>query len=1156
MLGTTDSYIQSNSSKFYNRAGKHSHRDVKGLVFKAETGLQSAELNELQDYQFQNFSDFSKTLYNNGTLTKGGMIALTFPDNNDNVSPIEINLEAAELFSEGIIVKVRGKNTLEVPRVGYFDIGILVTTMVIDENVIYKNDTEKDTLGEEDKYSLRDPAEGSRNYNEAGASRIDVFGEWVIKTVDIDIAENKEYFTIYEIMDGVLQVDNDANVAPESKAAQELVARYDSTSNGSFVLDGMITTHQDNDEDLMQHVIAISDGYARVDGHEVDFGYSQKTRIDYNLEYQLMDEESHQLSKNLDDTPVNTYSLRHNPLRDITELTYSVENDETLTYASKTHSLIKTNIQEILKVMKGNEEIAKEHYSRVNDQLVFSDDQNELTNGDSFTVYYLFKKTIYEESEIQEMINYSVNGSTVTIRDDYNGNEPIWFGVVGATTIPELEISYNFFIPRKDRIVIDKNANIIVAKGNASRLNPIAPTLFAGLSIATVEVLAGQNPIIEVEFFRAFQMSDIQRLFSRIDALEYNLAKLSLIENASAANSNFLKKSMFVDPFKNNELIDEGSIQDHLISDGMLTHARDADSIVNHSFTPDIDGYTATKDVMLAHIGTQEVVGQRFWTKTRKINEFSWNTEEIDTTVTVIPSTHNFLANGITLPTRNTVSWTGSGNSSTSSVTSAGTESVNIDQSATLPEEVAVTISSTYFDANEDVHIYFDRDVIDGNPNMIVQSDDFGRIETTYTVPVGTISGTKIFRIKGNASGVIGTSRFTLQPQATRSFTETLRRRFWRVTNDPVAETFTLDNSCFVRTIDVYFDNFPAETAENDAIPIYLFLCDTVVGFPDRNKVINKVETTIGEIRSQLEDANSVNGNYRFRFENPSYLLKDIEYCFIVDTTDNNLSVKVAEVGFRDVDNVKHINTQAYNRGVFLQSSNSSTWNPIQTEDMAFGIWAPVYLEDGTDSRTEEFILKEISVENITEFNFLASTEIFPNTNIKFEVDFNSSSHRAMQIYPYEPVIIPTFTGKLTIKATLSTGDASVSPIINKDMSLIVNKVKEESTYISKYTPVNGADDLTIYMDIIDTNVSSLIKVEYRFAYRDADDDFITSAWMPINDIEIGTSVNDNTEMILKATGIADSYQKLGNIQTKITLSANPAKISRAYIQDLRMIMV
>jgi len=1189
MLGTMDSYVQRNSNKFYNRANKHSHRDIKGLIFRAEAGLQSAELNELQDYQFKNFSEFSKSIYTNGTLLKGeGVLSINKPAENDLVSPIVVKLEAAELFNEGIIVKVPQLRKLLVPQVGTYDIGVLVTTNIINENTIFKNDSiykagsdvaVPKSLGEDDKYGLRDPAEGSRNYNEAGAHRIDISGKWVMADAQTASADNEEFFPIYKIIDSVLQVDNKANVAPESIAAQEMVAKYDRTSNGSFVLKGMVSQFKQTDKKTGEHIISISDGYARVDGYEVTFRAAQNTRIAPNTATMKMDEESHTLVvAGIDGSMQKKYNLRHSPLRNVVELTYSVKNSENRTFSNLSYALDKTNIQEILSVTVGNTTLSTDEYKRVNDQLVF-ESNNSLTAGDTFEVIYLFKKTVYD-AEIKKMISYEHNGDSIQIRDDYNGDEPIWFGNddadKNANTVPELEISYYFYIPRKDRIYINKNAEIIIAEGNASRLNPVAPVLAEGLSIATVELLSGQTPIISVEFYRAFQMSDIQKLFSRIDALEYNLAKLTLIENANSSEYNHFKKSLFVDPFVNDDMIDKGAEQHHLMSKGLLTHAKKEDSVENIAFTPetanwtDAEIWTNTRDIMLPHIGTIEMVKQRYWTNARNINEFNWNTEEIDTTVTLTPALHSFITTDYefdsVIEQTNYTGWSfGRGSHGTTTTrTKTGTSFQDVEGIVNLPSNVAVGIYSTYFDANEDVEVYFDDKEMAGEPSMIITANAFGTVAANFVVPAGTTSGIKIFKLKGTQSGVEGTNSFTLSAQAEQDIFKVTINRWWSIPNDPVAETFVWNNSGFLRTADIYFTDLPAHSDETDRTPVYMFLVETVVGFPDRNKVLNKVETTIGEIRKYINAKNDGTGNFKFRFENPTYITKDIEYAFVVDTTNSDLSVRTARVGRTDSHNHKHINTQPYNKGIFLNSSNSSTWTPIQNEDMAFGLWAANYLEPGQTTRSREFVLKTQELTNVTNFIFLATTQIFKNTNIEFTAQFDNSI-ADMQIYPYEPITIPSFTGKMTIVAKLTTSDATVSPIINRDMNLITHTVRDKSNYITKTIPANQGDNLSVYMDLLDVDVVSQISVEYRLDYRNEDEESILSDWVPITNVDLGETNGNGAELILKAPKITydkvddklveNQYKKAGMLQVQITLTANPAKIHRVFIQNLRLIM-
>jgi hypothetical protein len=112
---------------------------------------------------------------------------------------------------------------------------------------------------------LRDPAVGTRNYQESGAARLQYSLVWGFQAEGLtsQVSDFGEFFAIYSVEHGVLV---QKALAPQMDSVSTALARYDSESNGSFLVRGMGVTclRATNAE----QIFTINEGKAHVDGYE------------------------------------------------------------------------------------------------------------------------------------------------------------------------------------------------------------------------------------------------------------------------------------------------------------------------------------------------------------------------------------------------------------------------------------------------------------------------------------------------------------------------------------------------------------------------------------------------------------------------------------------------------------------------------------------------------------------------------------------------------------------------------------------------------------------------------------------------------------------------------------------------------------------------
>ena len=147
-------------------------------LFRAGKGLQSAELNEVQDYAEDAIRRVGDALFSDGDVISGCTCVI---DNDTGV----VTLEAGRVYLNGSIRDVN-EGALQIPAHCSVRIGVFYKEKVITEN--------------EDE-SLRDPAVGTRNYQESGAARLQYLTSWGFQSEGVTETDpdSGEFYTIYNV---------------------------------------------------------------------------------------------------------------------------------------------------------------------------------------------------------------------------------------------------------------------------------------------------------------------------------------------------------------------------------------------------------------------------------------------------------------------------------------------------------------------------------------------------------------------------------------------------------------------------------------------------------------------------------------------------------------------------------------------------------------------------------------------------------------------------------------------------------------------------------------------------------------------------------------------------------------------------------------------
>ena len=151
------------------------------------------------------------------------------------------------------------------------------------------------------------------------------------------------------------------------------------------------------------------------------------------------------------------------------------------------------------------------------------------------------------------------------------------------------------------------------------------------------------------------------------------------------------------------------------------------------------------------------------------------------------------------------------------------------------------------------------------------------------------------------------------------------------MTTQPLAQTFKIDaiGGVFLTSVNLFF------ATKDPTIPVWIEIRNTVAGTPGQQ--------VLPYSRKILEPA-FVNTDFErgetptsFVFESPVYCQEGQEYALVIVSKSQEYLVWTARVGGTDAITGGLVTSQPA-LGSMYKSSNSSSWTPVQSEDIKFSI--------------------------------------------------------------------------------------------------------------------------------------------------------------------------------------------------------------------------
>jgi hypothetical protein len=225
-----------------------------------------------------------------------------------------------------------------------------------------------------------------------------------------------------------------------------------------------------------------------------------------------------------------------------------------------------------------------------------------------------------------------------------------------------------------------------------------------------------------------------------------------------------------------------------------------------------------------------------------------------------------------------------------------------------------------------------------------VRSVDYDYETTNSTETIVTTSVATDVETETTVTTLIGDRTTTSQVIDTNRVIESQ----WQEWSDPLAQTVACPdpNGMFITKVRVYFSD-----VDDENIPAWVEIRPVINGRPDSHKILGKKLLQSSEItRVPTENRtidSMVNNGTDFVFDEPVFVGGSREYAIVLRSNSMKYKVFISETeDFVLGSTEKRISKQP-TLGSLFKSQNSTLWEPSQTQDLAFEVYAAKFETSG-----------------------------------------------------------------------------------------------------------------------------------------------------------------------------------------------------------------
>ncbi len=574
--------------QYYNRFNSADNHEQ--ILFRADRVLQSAELNEIQSAAMARLQGVSDALFKDGDIVRDARVRID-PDTGASAC------EAGAIYIRGAVRGLAARE-LKVATVGSATIGVYLKDSVVTEL---------------EAPELRNPAAGTRGHQEPGAARQKTVAVWGAA----GDGQSGEFYPVYLIDDGVLRAKE---APPNLDGVTQALARYDRDSSGGSYVVGGLKVAAAADVNGAQ-VYTVSEGRARVNGFGVNLATGRRLVYPAKPDLRNIEQEPHVSSG----PAAQRIPLDRVPLGSLTSVYLTLQKSATMTrggYTGGADNLPDTAIVQIVAVNQGG-------VVNANGDGFVGGTTYVGGNGGGASYKLVAGMVDWGGTGVEPATNstyqviYQCNVAvTPTLIDDTG------FTVTGAVAGSVVMVNYSQKLPRIDRLCLDADGALVWIKGVAADANPRAPAVPDSLlALASVQQSWRAPRVVLNDGVRVVPMQDLANINARMDFLATLIAQQTLKSDA-ANRDTALKKGIFVDPFLNDGVRDQGVAQSAAIVGGKLT--------LPVAATPSAPGGDVAAPASLKFT-LATVLSQPMRTTTMKVNPYA-AFDSLPATVTLTPA--------------------------------------------------------------------------------------------------------------------------------------------------------------------------------------------------------------------------------------------------------------------------------------------------------------------------------------------------------------------------------------------------------------------------------------------------------------------------------------------------------------------------------------
>ena len=504
---------------YYNRFEPALRYDE--ILVRAGKGAQSAEINEIQSTLIDRLRRIADAVFRDGAVITG-----TPP----TISSTTIACPASTIYLRGAVRSVPARS-FTITLTGLVRVGVYL----LDE-----------VLTEVQDPTLREPATEVVNYNEPGAGRLRTTTTWGRE----GDGSTGVFYPVWTVIDGALL--NQSGGGGGTDAFSEALARYDRESNGNYIVDGLSITALGLNAG--SNAFSVRSGVGNIYGYKVDKPAATRLLYAEDPDLELVDAEPDTFTGTTGGSA--TIQLNRAPVESILEVVITREKTVTITRGGFTggqDTLPDVSVLSIQSITQGG--------------TTYQSSQDYFLNGDRV-----------DWSPTGGGATEPAPGSTYTVTYRYLGNviptavdlQAATFTITGAVNATLVLTDYRWKLPRYDRICIDRDGNFQRVKGLSSRYTPLPPSVAPNLlALATIRHRWGLTPEVVNNGIRAIPFDQLERMRSLLVDL-VDLVAVERLRSDVSSREPSSKRGVFVDPFFDDDMRDQGIAQTAAIVDGTL----------------------------------------------------------------------------------------------------------------------------------------------------------------------------------------------------------------------------------------------------------------------------------------------------------------------------------------------------------------------------------------------------------------------------------------------------------------------------------------------------------------------------------------------------------------------------------------------------------